>query len=95
MSINFTKAIVGQLQRDIADLESQSLSLKNKQDKAASKIKQVQRDMKLSQSHGDLSGKMSRVSKLNEEIKTAARAQAELAKQLTAKRALLKQHQSG
>ncbi|MCR8631227.1 hypothetical protein [Paenibacillus radicis (ex Xue et al. 2023)] len=92
MSINFTKAIVNRLQREIAEIESKSINEKNKKDKAQSKINQLQRDMKLSQSHSDLSSKMTRINKLNEEIKTINRVQADLAKQLLTKKASLQQH---
>jgi hypothetical protein len=91
MSINFTKAIVNLLQREIADIESKSMHEKNKKEKAQSKIKQLQRDIKLSQSHNDLSSKMTRVNKLNEEIKNINRIQADLTKQLETKKASLKQ----
>jgi flagellar motor switch/type III secretory pathway protein FliN len=92
MSINFTKAIVNRLQREIADIESKSLNEKNKKEKAQSKINQLQRDMKLSQSHSDLSSKMTRINKLNENIKTINRVQAELSKQLVTKKTSLKQY---
>jgi predicted nucleic acid-binding Zn-ribbon protein len=92
MSINFTKAIVNLLQREIADIESKSMHEKNKKEKAQSKIKQLQRDMKLSQSHSDLSSKMTRINKLNEEIKNINRIQADLTKQLVMKKTSLKQH---
>lgn len=92
MSINFTKAIVNQLQREIADIESKSMNEKNKKEKAQSKINQLQRDMKLSQSHSDLSTKMTRINKLNEEIKNINRIQADLSKLLMTKKNSLKQH---
>lgn len=92
MSISFTKAIVHQLQREIADIESNSMNEKKKKEKAQSKINQLQRDMKLSQSHSDLSSKMTRINKLNEEIKTITRIQADLSIQLKTKKASLKQH---
>lgn len=92
MSINFAKAIVNRLQREIADIESKSMNEKNKKEKAQSKINQLQKDMKLSQSHSDLSSKMTRINKLNEEIKTINRIQADLSKQLVTKKTSLKQH---
>jgi predicted transcriptional regulator len=92
MSINFTKAIVNRLQREIADIESKSMNEKNKKEKAQSKINQLQGDMKLSQSHSNLSNKMTRINKLNEEIKTINRVQADLSKQLVTKKTSLKQH---
>jgi cell division protein FtsL len=94
MSINFTKAIVNQLQREIADIESKIMNEKNKKEKAQSKINQLQRDMKLSQSHSDLSSKMTRINKLNEDIKIINRVQADLSKQLVTKKTSLKQHQT-
>ncbi|QGQ93858.1 hypothetical protein EHS13_02520 [Paenibacillus psychroresistens] len=92
MSINFTKAIVNLLQREVADIESKSIHEMNKKEKAQSKVKQLQRDVKLSQSPSDLSSKMTRINKLNEEIKNITRIQADLAKQLVLKKTSLKQH---
>lgn len=94
MSINFTKAITNQLQQEIAAIESKSINEKKKKEKAQSKINQLQRDMKLSQSHSDLSSKMTRINKLNEEIKNINRIQADLSKQLVTKKASLKQQQA-
>lgn len=91
MSINFTKAVIGQLQREIADIESIAGNLKQKKNKAQAKIKQLQRDMKLSQSSSDLSSKLTRVTKQNDEIQSIGRALAELDKQLAAKKSLLQQ----
>ncbi|OCT13463.1 hypothetical protein A8709_17815 [Paenibacillus pectinilyticus] len=92
MSISFTKSIVNQLQKEIADIELKLNTDKKKKEKAQAKIIQVQRDMKLSQSHSDLSSKLSRINKLNEEIKTVDRLQRDLSKQLLAKKASLKQN---
>ncbi|MBB3113717.1 putative nucleic acid-binding Zn-ribbon protein [Paenibacillus phyllosphaerae] len=94
MSINFTQAVINKLQREIADIESKNENEKSKKKKAQAKIKQLERDMKLSQSHNDLSVKMTRINKLNEEIRTITRNEADLAKQLAAKKAALKQHQA-
>ncbi|KRE59765.1 hypothetical protein ASL11_26470 [Paenibacillus sp. Soil750] len=90
MAISFTKTIVTQLTKEIADLESKQVNAKKKKEQAQAKINQIQRDMKLSQSHSDLSSKMSRVNKLNEEIKTSDRLQKDTAKELAAKKAALK-----
>ncbi|NQX58322.1 hypothetical protein [Paenibacillus qinlingensis] len=90
MAISFTKTIVAQLKKEIAELESKLLNEKKKIEKAQAKINQVRRDMKLSQSHSDLSSKMSRVNKLNEEMKTSDRLQKDIMKELTAKKAALK-----
>lgn len=94
MSISFTKAIANQLQQEIAAIESKSINEKKKKEKAQSKINQLQRDMKLSQSHSDLSSKMTRINKLNEEIKHINRIQADLSKQLVTKKTSLKQQQA-
>ncbi|WP_219835449.1 hypothetical protein [Paenibacillus sp. R14(2021)] len=91
MPISFTKALIHQLEREIADIESRSMDAKNKIERAQSKRKQLQRDMKLSQSHSDLSSKMTRMNKLDEEIKSAQRLQAELFKQAAAKKHTLEQ----
>lgn len=90
MAISFTKTIVMQLTKEIADLESKQVNEKKKNAKAQAKMKQIERDMKLSQSHSDLSSKMSRVNKLKEEIKTSDRLQKDLAKDLAAKKTALK-----
>ncbi|CAN7671638.1 hypothetical protein [Paenibacillus sp. LjRoot56] len=90
MAISFTKTIVTQLTKEIADLESKQVNAKKKKEQAQAKINQIGRDMKLSQSHSDLSSKMSRVNKLNEEIKTSDRLQKDIAKELAAKKAALK-----
>lgn len=92
MAISFTKSIVSQLKKEIADLESKSVNEKKKKERAQAKINQIGRDMKLSQSHSDLSSKMSRVNKLNEEIKTIDRLQKDIAKELSTKKSSLKQN---
>jgi predicted nucleic acid-binding Zn-ribbon protein len=94
MSISFTKAITNQLQQEIAAIESKIVNEKKKIEKAQSKINQLQRDMKLSQSHSDLSSKMTRINKLNEEIKNMNHLQADLSKQLVTKKTSLKQQQA-
>jgi predicted nucleic acid-binding Zn-ribbon protein len=94
MSISFTKAITNQLQQEIAAIESKIVNEKKKIEKAQSKINQLQRDMKLSQSHSDLSSKMTRINKLNEEIKNMNRLQADLSKQLVTKKTSFKQQQA-
>jgi predicted nucleic acid-binding Zn-ribbon protein len=94
MSISFTKAITNQLQQEIAAIESKIVNEKKKIEKAQSKINQLQRDLKLSQSHSDLSSKMTRINKLNEEIKNTNRLQADLSKQLVTKKTSLKQQQT-
>lgn len=49
--------------------------------------------MKFSKSHTDLSSKMTRIKKLNDEIKNMNRLQADLSKELTAKKNSLKKLQ--
>ncbi|NEW07065.1 hypothetical protein GK047_13720 [Paenibacillus sp. SYP-B3998] len=94
MSISFTQAIITRLNSDIADIQMKSKNEKKKKDKALSKINQLQRDIKISSSPSDLSSKMSRISKLKEEVNTCIRLEADLAKQLVSKHAELKKHLS-
>ncbi|OAS16458.1 hypothetical protein [Paenibacillus oryzisoli] len=90
MAISFTKTIVSQLTKEIADLEAKQVNEKKKSEKAQAKMKQIERDMKLSQSHSDLSSKLSRVAKLKEETKTSDRLQKDIARELAAKKTTLK-----
>lgn len=91
MAISFTRSIVDRLNKEIAEIHDKSMNEKKKADKALSKINQLQRDMKLSTSAHDLSSKMSRISKLKEDIKQINALQADLSKQLVAKNTLLSQ----
>lgn len=92
MSISFTPSIINRLKREIADMQKKSKEDKQKLEKAQSKIKQLQRDMKKSTSPNDLSNKMTRINKLNQEIDELTRSQRDLAKQLVLKKAALDEH---
>ncbi len=89
MAISFTQSVVSNLTKEIAEIQSKSNNEKKKEEKALSKINQLQNDMKLSTSAYDLSNKMSRISKLKEDIKQSKSSQAELSKQLAIKSATL------
>jgi predicted nucleic acid-binding Zn-ribbon protein len=94
MSISFTQSIISRLKREMADIEKQSLEEKKKKDKAQAKVKQLQKDSKKSTLPSDLSSKLTRINKLNEEIAEINRKQGNLSKQLVNKNAELKQHLS-
>lgn len=91
MSISFTTSITSRLKREIAELQKQSFNDKNKREKALSKIKQLQKNMKMSSSPSDLSSKMTQITKLNGEVARIDASLADLAKQLAAKNAELRQ----
>jgi hypothetical protein len=89
MPISFTHSVISGLKKQIAEIHDKSSHEKKKEEKALSKINQLQRDMKLSTSAHDLSSKMSRISKLKEDIKQTNTLQADLSKQLAIKTAAL------
>ncbi|OBZ08623.1 hypothetical protein [Bacillus sp. FJAT-26390] len=91
MSISFTSSIISRLKREIADIQKQSASDKIKREKALAKIKQLQKNIKMSSSPTDLSSKMTQITKLTEEAARIEASQAAIAKQLTAKNAELRQ----
>ncbi|WP_053374235.1 hypothetical protein [Paenibacillus sp. FJAT-27812] len=91
MSISFTSSIISRLKREIADIQMQSASDKIKREKALAKIKQLQKNIKMSSSPTDLSSKMTQITKLTEEAARIEASQAAIAKQLTAKNAELRQ----
>lgn len=90
MSISFTTSITSRLKREIAELQKQSVNDKNKREKALSKIKQLQKNIKMSSSPSDLSSKMTQITKLNGEAARLEASQADIAKQLDAKNAELR-----
>ncbi|WP_150131514.1 hypothetical protein [Paenibacillus sp. BIHB 4019] len=67
---------------------------KNKSAKAQAKLKQLQKDSKKSSMPSDLSNKLTRINKLNEEIADSAKKQAEFSRQLVYKKSELKKHSS-
>ncbi|OAB47879.1 hypothetical protein [Paenibacillus antarcticus] len=89
MAISFTKSVVSNLTKEIAEIQSKSNHEKKRTEKALAKINQLQNDVKLSTSAYDLSNKMSRINKLKEDIKQSKSSQAELSKQLAIKSATL------
>ncbi|AOZ93699.1 hypothetical protein [Paenibacillus crassostreae] len=89
MPISFTKTVVSNLNKEIAEVHNTIINEKKKEEKALSKINQLQRDMKLSTSAHDLSSKMSRINKLNEDIKQIQSLQTVLSTQLANKKAKL------
>lgn len=91
MSISFTTSITSRLKREIAEMQKQSANDKSKKEKALSKIKQLQKNIKVSSSPSDLSSKMTQITKLNDEVARIDASQADLAKQLAAKNAELRQ----
>ncbi|OMF34665.1 hypothetical protein BK133_11685 [Paenibacillus sp. FSL H8-0548] len=100
MSISFTTSIISRLKREIADLQKQSVNDKSKKEKALSKIKQLQKSVKLSSSPTDLSSKMSQITKLTDEAARLDASMTAAVKQLAAKNAelrqqLSKEHQKG
>ncbi|ANY65960.1 hypothetical protein BBD42_05410 [Paenibacillus sp. BIHB 4019] len=94
MSISFTNSIISRLKREIADLEAKNALEKNKSAKAQAKLKQLQKDSKKSSMPSDLSNKLTRINKLNEEIADSAKKQAEFSRQLVYKKSELKKHSS-
>jgi predicted RNase H-like nuclease (RuvC/YqgF family) len=93
MAINFTKPMINQLQQEITEITAKIKSVQNNKEKSKLKIDQLQRNIQLSKSHNDISNKMTRITKLNGEIKDSNRTQAELSKQLTLKKNSLKKLQ--
>ncbi|WP_169087396.1 hypothetical protein [Paenibacillus sp. PL91] len=91
MSISFTTSIISRLKREIADLQKQSANDKIKREKALAKIKQLQKNIKVSSSPTDLSSKMTQIAKLTEEAARIEASQAAIAKQLTVKNTELRQ----
>lgn len=91
MAISFTSSIITRLNKEIAELQTQSSNEKRKKEKALAKIKQLQKDSKISKSHSDLSSKMTQIKKLTDEVARITKLQTELTKQLDQKNAQLKQ----
>ncbi|AIQ35792.1 hypothetical protein R50345_14865 [Paenibacillus sp. FSL R5-0345] len=94
MAINFTKPMINKFQQEITELENKIKNTQNKKEKSKFKINQLEQDMKFSKSHTDLSSKMTRIKKLNDEVKTLNRLQSDLSKELTAKKNALKKIQA-
>lgn len=91
MAISFTLSIINRLKKEITETQQRSIDEQKKKEKALSKINQLQRDIKISSSPSDLSSKMSRLSKLKDEVNKINLLQVELSKQLVIKNAALKE----
>ena len=86
--------MINKFQQEITELENKIKNTQNKKEKSKFKINQLEQDMKFSKSHTDLSSKMTRIKKLNDEVKTLNRLQSDLSKELTAKKNALKKIQT-
>lgn len=91
MAISFTRPLIAQLEREIADIQKNVTTQKKKRQQQLAKIKQIQRDQKLSQSASDLSSKISRETKLKKEVEAIDVLLAQAAKQLAEKQQRLAQ----
>lgn len=94
MSISFTTSIITRLNREIADAQKKSADDKRKKEKSLAKIKQLQKNIKVSSSPSDLSSKLTQINKLNEEVTRIDRSQADLSKLLLIKKAELEKYKS-
>lgn len=94
MSISFTTSIITRLNREIDDAQKKSADDKRKKEKALAKIKQLQKNIKVSSSPSDLSSKLTQINKLNEEVTRIDRSQADLSKLLLIKKAELEKYKS-
>ncbi|WP_042170672.1 hypothetical protein [Paenibacillus gorillae] len=91
MSISFTASRISRLKRDITEIQNQINNDKIKAGKALSKIKQLQKELRMNPSSPDSSSKSKQIKKLNEEIVKLTASQEEFSKQLSAKNAELRQ----
>lgn len=82
MAINFTKPVLDRLNQEIAEMEAGMTELQKKTRKTKLKINQLEKDCKLSSSPSSLSSKMSRITKLQAELKKISQQQLELSKEI-------------
>ena len=94
MSINLTQAFIQRLNREIAALQQESMSVQKKKEQALSKLKQLQRHTKISASPSDLNNTLSRINQLSKEIAELNSSHPVLLKQLAAKTAALQEQLS-
>ncbi|GKU76208.1 hypothetical protein [Paenibacillus sp. L3-i20] len=94
MSISFVSSIISRLKREIEQLEKNSKADSKKKDGALAKLKQLQKDSQKSTLPSDLSNKMTRIEKLNEELSEINKRQLQQSKQLADKKAELQTHLS-
>ncbi|MFF2093743.1 hypothetical protein [Paenibacillus sp. NPDC058174] len=91
MSISFTASRISRLKRDITEIQNQMNNDKIKAGKAHSKIKQLQKELRLNPSDPGSNSKSKQIKKLTEEAAKLTASQEELSKQLSAKNAELRQ----
>lgn len=82
MAINFTRPVLERLNQEIAEMEAGITELQKKTRKTKLKINQLEKDCKLSSSPSSLSSKMSRITKLQAELKKISQQQLELSKEI-------------
>lgn len=89
MAISFTRSLITQLEKEVAELHALVRDQKKKREKVESRIKGLKRDQKLSQSASDLSAKITRENKLKKEIEQIDVLLVQTSKQLAEKKGLL------
>ncbi|MCR2803993.1 hypothetical protein [Paenibacillus soyae] len=89
MAISFTRSLITQLEKEVAELHALVREQKKKREKVESKIKGLKRDQKLSQSANDLSNKITRENKLKKELEQINVLLVQASKQLAEKKGLL------
>lgn len=94
MAISFTRSLITQLEKEIAELHTLMGEQKKKREKAESKINQLKRDQQRSQSANDLSNKITRENKLKKEIEQIDVLLVQSSKQLAEKKALLEKQRA-
>lgn len=88
MAISFTKSMLNRLTQEITEMEAGMTELQKKTRKTKLKINQLEKDCKLSPSPSSLSSKMSRITKLQAELKKISQQQLELSKEINKKKTL-------
>lgn len=88
MAINFTRPVLDRLNQEITEMESGIAALQKKSKSTRSKITQLEKDCKLSPSPSALSSKMTRITKLQAELKKISRQQLELSKEINKKKTM-------
>ncbi|NQX45535.1 hypothetical protein HQN87_09350 [Paenibacillus tritici] len=86
MAISFTKSMLNRLNQEITEMESDIAELQKKTNTTRGKISQLEKDCKLSSSPSSLSSKMSRITKLQAELKKISQQQLELSKEINKKK---------
>lgn len=89
MAISFTKPLIMQLEKEVAQLQALVRDGKKKREKTEAKIRGLKRSQKLSQSASDLSDKITRENKLKKELEQIDASLVQASKQLAEKKGLL------